>query len=253
MQKLRPTVRAMVQAARTAVKAAAPKGTRELAYRGAPPRSKSAMWKLVRFAVDGVDGYAVAIGAFSDHAALFFPQGRELEDGDGILAGDGKRFRFITLRSPADANRAGVKAVLLKAFRLASSPSARQKPVLTKKPETIDAYLATVSPDRRAALQTLRQRILAILPEAEECISYSMPAFRYSGHVVAGFLATSKGCSYFPFSGTTLATLAAEVKGYDKTKSALHFDPKRPLPAALVRKLLKARVAEAGKRQPSPR
>jgi uncharacterized protein YdhG (YjbR/CyaY superfamily) len=72
-----------------------------------------------------------------------------------------------------------------------------------------------------------------------------MPAFRVDGHVVAGFLATSKGCSYFPFSGTTLATLAADVQTYDQTKSALHFDPKRPLPVALVRKLLKARIAES--------
>jgi uncharacterized protein YdhG (YjbR/CyaY superfamily) len=71
-----------------------------------------------------------------------------------------------------------------------------------------------------------------------------MPAFRYAEHVVAGFLATTKGCSYFPFSGQTLASVAAEVRGYDQTKSALHFDPKRPLPAALVRKLLKARIAE---------
>ena len=72
-----------------------------------------------------------------------------------------------------------------------------------------------------------------------------MPAFRYTGNVVAGFLATSKGCSYFPFSGTTLATVAADVKAYDQTKSALHFDPTRPLPVALVRKLLETRIAES--------
>ena len=115
---------------------------------------------------------------------------------------------------------------------------------MPQKPETIDAYLATVSPDRRAALEKLRKTILAILPHAEECISYSMPAFRHAGRVVGGFLATKKGCSYFPFSGTTLATLAADVESYEQTKSALHFDPRRPLPAALVRKLLRARIAE---------
>src|SRR5260370_90554 len=63
------------------------------------------------------------------------------------------------------------------------------------KPATIDAYLATVSDDRREVLQRLRKAILSILPDAQECISYSMPAFRYAGRVVAGFLATSKGCS----------------------------------------------------------
>lgn len=116
---------------------------------------------------------------------------------------------------------------------------------MRQKPETIDEYLATVSADRRAALEKLRRTILSILPNAEECISYSMPAFRHSGRVVAGFLATSKGCSYFPFSGTTLATLTVDVKSYERTKSALHFDPKHSLPVALVRKLLKARIAES--------
>jgi uncharacterized protein YdhG (YjbR/CyaY superfamily) len=116
---------------------------------------------------------------------------------------------------------------------------------MPKKPTTIDAYLATVSPDRRAALGALRKTILSIVPDAEECISYGMPAFRHAGrHVFAGFLATRKGCSYFPFSGTTLATLAADLKAYSQTKSALHFEPGRPLPKALVKKLLKARLAE---------
>ena len=117
------------------------------------------------------------------------------------------------------------------------------------KPKTIDDYLATVPLDRRRALAALRATIHGVLPEAEECISYSMPAFRHDGHVVAGFLATAKGCSYFPFSGTTLAMLATELRAYSQTKSALHFEPERPLSKALVTKLLKARIAESdGKR-----
>jgi uncharacterized protein YdhG (YjbR/CyaY superfamily) len=119
---------------------------------------------------------------------------------------------------------------------------------MRQKPETIDAYLATVSPERRAALEKLRKTIRSILPDAEECISYSMPAFRHAGRVVAGFLATRGGCSYFPFSGKTLVALAADVKSYDQTKSALHFDPSRPLPVALVRKLLRARIAESDRK-----
>jgi uncharacterized protein YdhG (YjbR/CyaY superfamily) len=111
-------------------------------------------------------------------------------------------------------------------------------------PRTIDAYLAALPPERRAALQRLRETITKLLPDAEECISYGMPAFRLGGHVVAGFQATAKGCSYYPFSGSTLGTLGAELAAYDQTKSALHFDPERPLPATLVRKLLSARVAE---------
>ena len=108
----------------------------------------------------------------------------------------------------------------------------------------IDDYLAEVSADKRTALEKLRKMIRSIVPKAEECISYGMPAFRLDGAVVAGFQATKKGCSYYPFSGTTLQTLAAELRDYDKTKSALHFRPDEPLPATLVRKLIKARVAE---------
>lgn len=110
--------------------------------------------------------------------------------------------------------------------------------------QSIDDYLKGVAPDRRVALQKLREQILKVVPRAEECISYAMPAFRLEGGVVAGFLATTRGCSYFPFSGTTLDGMAAELRAYSRTKSGLHFDPARGLPSALVRKLILARQAE---------
>jgi uncharacterized protein YdhG (YjbR/CyaY superfamily) len=112
------------------------------------------------------------------------------------------------------------------------------------KPTNIDEYLATVRPDQRMLLAKLRGMLRSIVPQAEECISYSMPAFRVDGHVVAGFAATAKGCSYYPFSGTTLGTLAEDLTIYDKTKSAIHFDARQPLSLALVRKLVNARIAE---------
>jgi uncharacterized protein YdhG (YjbR/CyaY superfamily) len=108
----------------------------------------------------------------------------------------------------------------------------------------IDEYLAGMSPKSHAILQKLRKTVHSLVPEVEECISYRMPAFRYRGRIIAGFQATSKGCSYYPFSGTTLKTLAGDIEGYSQTKSALHFGPDKPLPASLVRKLLKARIAE---------
>ena len=111
-------------------------------------------------------------------------------------------------------------------------------------PSTIDDYLATVSPDHRATLQRLRETIRSIVPDAQECISYGLPAFRLEGKIVAGFSATSKGCSYYPFSGSTLKTLARAITRYDHTKSALHFSTDEPLPDALVRRLIKARIAE---------
>jgi uncharacterized protein YdhG (YjbR/CyaY superfamily) len=113
-----------------------------------------------------------------------------------------------------------------------------------KKPATIDEYLANVKGAQRTALDRLRQTILATVPQAEECVSYNLPAFRLGESVIAGFAATAKGCSYYPFSGSTLRTLAADLKGYSMTKGALHFDPEEGLPQALVRKLIKVRLAE---------
>jgi uncharacterized protein YdhG (YjbR/CyaY superfamily) len=112
------------------------------------------------------------------------------------------------------------------------------------KAHSVDEYLATVSGAKRTALEKLRRTIRSIVPKAEECISYRIPAFRLDGKVIAGFCARSNGCSYFPFSGRTLRTLAEDLGNYDMTKGALHFDPEVGLPATLVRKLLKTRIAE---------
>jgi uncharacterized protein YdhG (YjbR/CyaY superfamily) len=115
---------------------------------------------------------------------------------------------------------------------------------MAAKPATIDSYLATVDREKRAALQALRSTIHALVPGLVECVSYGMPAFRHDGRVIAGFQATKAGCSYYPFSGTTLSTVAGALGAYSKTKSALHFTPASPLPRAMIRKLLKARIAE---------
>jgi uncharacterized protein YdhG (YjbR/CyaY superfamily) len=109
---------------------------------------------------------------------------------------------------------------------------------------SIDEYLAQVSGERLETLKRLRATIRGVLPRAEECISYGLPAFRVDGEVVAGFAATAKGCSYYPFSSATLVTLRGDLSAYVTTKGALQFDAGKPLPAALVRKLIKARLAE---------
>ncbi len=114
-----------------------------------------------------------------------------------------------------------------------------------QKVSTIDEYLAGLSADRRQALTILRANIRTIIPDAMECISYRMPAFRVNGVVVAGFSATSQGCSYYPFSGSTLRSLARDLVGYSQTKSALHFSPDKGLPIGLLRKLIRARIAES--------
>jgi uncharacterized protein YdhG (YjbR/CyaY superfamily) len=117
-----------------------------------------------------------------------------------------------------------------------------------KRPTTIDEYLATLRGPRRQLLDELRRTLRKLIPDAEECISYGLPAFRSHGSVIAGFQATAKGCSYYPFSGSTLATLARELADYSQTKSAVHFGPDEPLPTTLVKKLVKARLAEVKSR-----
>jgi uncharacterized protein YdhG (YjbR/CyaY superfamily) len=113
-----------------------------------------------------------------------------------------------------------------------------------QKLSAIDEYLKKLRADQRKPLRDLRANIHSIVPKAEECISYQMPAFRVNGVVVAGFRATARGCSYYPFSGSTLRSLSVDLGNYSQTKSALHFSSDKPLPISLVRKLIKARVAE---------
>jgi len=118
LRKIPPAVRPTVKAALKTVKETAPKAE-EIAYRSQPPRSKSAMWKLARYAVDGEN--VVGVGTFSEHSTIFFYRGRELDDGSGLLQGGGKDARFVTLRSPADAEAPAVKRLVRKAFKLAGA------------------------------------------------------------------------------------------------------------------------------------
>jgi uncharacterized protein YdhG (YjbR/CyaY superfamily) len=112
------------------------------------------------------------------------------------------------------------------------------------KPHTIDEYLAGLSPENRAALQKVRRAVHAAAPGAEECISYGMPAFRLNGKLIAGFTAAANHCSFHPMSGDTVATLEADLDGYDTSRGTIRFPARAALPARLVRKLVKARIAE---------
>jgi uncharacterized protein YdhG (YjbR/CyaY superfamily) len=110
-------------------------------------------------------------------------------------------------------------------------------------PRTIDEYLAALSEDKRAALEKLRKTIRSAAPKAEECISYQIAAFRQNGMLV-GFGATANHCAFYLLSSSTVAAHQNELKDYDTSKGTIRFPPDKPLPAALVRKLVKARIAE---------
>ena len=116
-------------------------------------------------------------------------------------------------------------------------------------PKTIDDYLKGVAADKRIALEKLRKTIRAAAPKAEECICYQIAAFRQNGMLV-GFGATANHCAFFPFNSTTVAAHKAELKDYDTSKGTIRFLPEKPLPAALVRKLVKERLAENNQRRP---
>lgn len=111
------------------------------------------------------------------------------------------------------------------------------------KPASIDAYLANLTDDKRAALQKIRKMIQAAAPDAEECVSYHLPAFRLNGMLVA-FGATAKHCAFYTLSASTVEAHKDELAEYDTSKGTIRFQPAKPPPAALVRKLVKSRIEE---------
>jgi uncharacterized protein YdhG (YjbR/CyaY superfamily) len=110
------------------------------------------------------------------------------------------------------------------------------------KPKTPDDYLAALAPDKRAALETLRERIRAAAPTAEECMSYGIPAFRLHDKLLVAYGAAARHCAFYP--GSVVQALRNELKDYDTSKGTVRFSAERPLPATLVRKLVKLRIAK---------
>ena len=114
------------------------------------------------------------------------------------------------------------------------------------KPRTIDEYLTAVSDDKRIALEKLRRTIHRLVPKAEECISYGLPAFRLNGRSLVAFGAAAHHCALYPMSSATLRAHQGELSAYETSMGAIRFQPEKPLPVALVRKLVKARIVESG-------
>jgi uncharacterized protein YdhG (YjbR/CyaY superfamily) len=110
----------------------------------------------------------------------------------------------------------------------------------------VDSYLAALDGPKRTTLEALRRSILEVVPEAEQCISYGMPAFKVEGKTVAGFAAFKNHLSFLPHSGSVLSALGADVAAYETSKGALQFAVDEPLPEHLVRKLVITRMRELG-------
>jgi len=116
------------------------------------------------------------------------------------------------------------------------------------KPQTIDEYLALLSSEKRVALEKLRRAIKSAAPKAEECISYRIPAFRLNGRMLVFFGATANHCALYPGAHPVRAH-KAELKAYDTSTGTIRFQADQPLPAALVRRLVKTRIAEYAARK----
>jgi uncharacterized protein YdhG (YjbR/CyaY superfamily) len=114
--------------------------------------------------------------------------------------------------------------------------------------QEVDEYLANLDEPKRTTLQQLRQTIHSIVPEADEGIAYGLPAYRLRGKVIAGFAAFTNHLSYLPHSGSVFAEIPDEVAGYVTSKGALQFPIERPLPTALVKKLIAIRLRQVGQR-----
>ncbi len=123
---------------------------------------------------------------------------------------------------------------------------------MSAKPQTIDEYLAPLSSQKRAALERLRRAIRSAAPKAEECISYQIPGFRLGGRLLVAFGAAANHCAFYPGS-FPVETHKDELKAYDTSKGTVRFRADSPLPATLVRKLVKTRIAEHASRQPTRR
>ena len=120
---------------------------------------------------------------------------------------------------------------------------------MSPKPRTIDEYLAPLSSQKRAALEKLRRAIKSAAPKSEECISYQIPAFRLGGRLLVAFGAAANHCAFYP-GAFPLEAHKGEVKSYDTSKGTIRFRPDSPLPATLVRKLVKTRIAQYAARRP---
>ena len=126
-------------------------------------------------------------------------------------------------------------------MKRASSSRGKSKPL---HPADLDAYLASVPADKRATLQKIRKAISAAAPRAEEGFSYGLPAFRLDGRPLVCFAAATNHCSFYPMSPAVIRAHAADLKDYETSKGTIRFPAEKPLPVALVRKLVKARIAE---------
>lgn len=113
-----------------------------------------------------------------------------------------------------------------------------------EKYKDVDAYLETLPAESRNALEKLRKTIRSVVPEALEGFGYGVPAFKFKGKVLVCYAAFKNHCGFYPMSPDVLRRLALDLTDYETAKGTIRFDPKNPLPASLVKKIVKTRLEE---------
>ena len=112
------------------------------------------------------------------------------------------------------------------------------------KDSSVTAYLEPLPAEQRAALERVREQLAALLPAAEESISYGIPTFKLNGRAVVWYAAWKNHLSLYPLTDTFLQSHAAELEAYRRTKGSIHFTPDAPLPEALLEELVRSRLAD---------
>lgn len=109
-------------------------------------------------------------------------------------------------------------------------------------PTPIDDYLAKLPETQQVALERLRQTIRKLVPDAEECINYGLAGFRYQGKMLVAIGASRQHCGFYPLSGTIVEEFADQLGNFETSKGVIRFQPEKPIPVTLIRKIVKARM-----------
>jgi len=111
----------------------------------------------------------------------------------------------------------------------------------------VQAYFASTPSKSRAALKKIRAAIRSVAPRAEEAFSYQIPAFKLNGRMLVWYAAFKSHCSLYPMTGAIRRKLATALKGYETAKGTVRLPLAKPIPVGLVKKLVRARMAEMGR------
>ena len=120
---------------------------------------------------------------------------------------------------------------------------------MSERDPRVDAYLAALPPDQRQLLEGVRAAVRRLVPDAEDTISYDMPAFKLDGRFLVSYAAWKRHCSLYPLTASFLAAHAAELEGFGRTKGSIHFTAAKPLPPDLLADLISARVEDVTSRE----